>query len=110
MPTSAERRHPPTSALLLAAACLGMGAFPAHAAEPASDEGDGEVRRLDPGAGRITIRHGGLVHLDVPPMALTFRVSPPSLMQGLNVGDLVEFRVEKVEGTFVITRLQKSRH
>jgi Cu(I)/Ag(I) efflux system protein CusF len=67
---------------------------------------DGEVRRLDPGAGKITLRHGEIAELDMPPMTMVFHVRDPGLLQGLQVGMRVRFRAQKHQGAYVVTEIK----
>jgi Cu/Ag efflux protein CusF len=68
---------------------------------------DGEVRRLDREQGRVTLRHGDIRSLDMPPMTMVFHVSDNRLIESLAPGDTVRFRVI-AEGTrYRITALEK---
>ena len=64
---------------------------------------EGTVRKLDVPNGKITLRHGPIVNLDMPPMTMVFRVQPPELMNGIKAGDTVKFRVESINGTYTVT-------
>ncbi len=67
---------------------------------------EGEVRRIDKTAGTITIKHGPLANVDMPPMTMSFAVKDRAALDKVKVGDKVRFRVEK-EGTgYVVTRLE----
>ncbi len=68
---------------------------------------DGEIRRLDREQGRVTLRHGDIRSLDMPPMTMVFQVSDTRLIDSLAPGDTVRFRVV-AEGTrYRITALEK---
>jgi Cu/Ag efflux protein CusF len=67
----------------------------------------GEVTKLDAGAGRVTIRHGEIKHLDMPPMTMVFRVRDPKALDAVAVGDRVRFTAEKVDGNFTVTSIAK---
>lgn len=68
---------------------------------------EGTVRKLDVSNAKITLRHGPIVNLDMPPMTMVFRVRPPELMQGLNAGDAVRFRAESIDGTYTVTHIER---
>ena len=68
---------------------------------------DGEVRKVDKDAGKITIRHGAIVNLDMPPMTMVFKVSDPTLLDTVQAGDQIRFAAEKLEGGYTVTLLQK---
>jgi Cu(I)/Ag(I) efflux system periplasmic protein CusF len=61
----------------------------------AAPAAEGEVRRIDAAGGRVTIKHGEIVSLGMPPMTMVFRAKDPSLLQGLKVGDKVRFQAEQ---------------
>jgi Cu(I)/Ag(I) efflux system periplasmic protein CusF len=68
----------------------------------------GEVAKLDKAANRITLKHTGIKHLDMPPMSMVFRVRDPAVMSGLAVGDRVRFVAEKVDGQYTVTAVTKA--
>lgn len=102
---------------LLIAIALGCSlAVPAFAAEqttpPSSSEAatqmnQGEVRKIDAATQKITLRHGPIASMGMPPMTMVFGVQDASLLEGLNVGDKVNFVVEQKGTQFVVTQLQR---
>ncbi len=66
---------------------------------------DGVVRRIDPATGKLTLRHGPIVNLDMPAMTMVFRVQPPELMNTLKVGDSVKFHAETINGILTVTAI-----
>lgn len=68
---------------------------------------DGEVRKVDTDAGKITVRHGEIKNLDMPPMQMSFRVRDPAWLQAVQVGDKIRFTADKVNGQYTITSLEK---
>lgn len=72
------------------------------------DMAEGEVRRIDSSAGKITIRHGEIKNLDMPPMTMVFTVNQPALLENLRPGDKVRFEVEMQSGKMVITKISKT--
>ena len=78
----------------------------ALAAEAASE---GEVRKVDKEAQKITLKHGPLVNLDMPEMTMVFRASDPKLLDGLKPGDKVRFRAEKIDGVYTVVALEPLR-
>jgi Cu/Ag efflux protein CusF len=57
----------------------------------------GEIRRLDPENKRLTIKHGEIPSLDMPPMTMVFYVSDATILNVLQVTDQIEFQAA-VEG------------
>jgi len=72
----------------------------------ASVMSEGVVRKIDVANGKITLKHGPIVNLDMPPMSMVFRVQPPELLSGIKVGDKVKFHVEDINGTYTVTAIQ----
>lgn len=70
---------------------------------------DGEVTKIDKPGARVTLKHNGVKNLDMPPMAMAFRVRDPKVLDGLAVGDKVRFAADKVDGNYTVTTLQKAR-
>ena len=67
----------------------------------------GEIRRVDPDNLRLTIKHGEIKSLDMPPMTMVFQVKDPALLEGLKTQDQIEFQAQ-VEGTKnVVTAIRK---
>lgn len=67
---------------------------------------EGEVRRIDTTARKITLRHGDIPDLDMPPMTMVFQVRDPALLQGLQPGARVRFRAQKANGTYIVTDIK----
>ena len=67
---------------------------------------DGEIRKIDKDARKLTIRHGPLKSLDMPGMTMVFGVRDETVLDRVKVGEKVRFQVEKVDGKFVVTRLE----
>ena len=87
-------------------------ASPLHAepvtppAAQASAMSEGVVRRIDAANAKITLKHGPIVNLDMPPMTMVFRVQPPELLGGIKVGDKVRFHAEDIDGAYTVTAIQ----
>ena len=81
---------------------------PASAAEtsPAATMSEGEIRRLDPETGKLTIRHGEIRNLDMPPMTMVFMVRDKALLSGLKVGDRIRFAASNEGGKYLVTDIQ----
>jgi Cu(I)/Ag(I) efflux system protein CusF len=66
---------------------------------------EGEVKKVDKDAGRLTIKHGPLENLGMPGMTMVFGVKDASTLDALKTGDKIKFVAEKLEGRFVVTQL-----
>jgi Cu(I)/Ag(I) efflux system periplasmic protein CusF len=80
----------------------------AGAAQSAAALSDGEVRKVDKDAKKITIKHGPLQKLDMPPMTMVFQVKDPAMLDQVKVGDKVKFEAEKVGGAFTVTKIERA--
>lgn len=68
---------------------------------------NGEIRRIDAQNLRLTIKHGEIKALDMPPMTMVLYVKDPVLLQGLAVQDTIEFQAS-LEGTkYYLTEVKK---
>lgn len=71
---------------------------------------DGEVRRVDKDAQKLTIRHGPLPQLDMPaPMTMVYRVKDAAMLEQVKAGDRVKFQAEKVSGAFTVTAIEPAK-
>lgn len=67
---------------------------------------DGEIRRIDRDAQKITIRHGPIPNLNMPAMSMVFQVSDPALLDRAKPGDKVKFTAVQDRGAYVVTRIE----
>ena len=81
----------------------------AGAAAPASDMADGEVRKIDMEAGKVTLKHGDIKNLDMPGMTMVFVVKDKAMLDKLKAGDKVKFRAINDAGKFTVTEIQPAR-
>jgi len=66
---------------------------------------EGEVRKVDKASAKITLRHGEIKRLDMPPMTMVFQVKEAALLDKVKAGDKVRFRAEQTSGAFVVTAI-----
>ncbi len=78
----------------------------AAATTPASDYTEGEVRRVDKEAGKITLKHGPIANLDMTAMSMVFRAKDPTMLDQVKVGDKVRFKADKIQGALTITEIR----
>lgn len=69
---------------------------------------EGELRKIDQAGQRVTLRHGPIDNLKMPPMTMVFRVENAADLEGLAAGDKVRFRADKQGDSYVVTELEKS--
>jgi Cu/Ag efflux protein CusF len=88
-------------------AATAAGAVAAGAAAPSTDMSSGEVRRLDKAQKKITLRHGDIRNLEMPPMTMVFQVRDAALLDAVKVGDKVMFVAAKDnDGSLIVTAIR----
>lgn len=90
----------------------GHGAHDPHAGHtaPATAElADGEVKKIDKEAGKITLRHSELKNLNMSAMTMVFRVKDPAMLDQVKAGDKVKFAADRVNGAVTIVQLQAAQ-
>jgi Cu/Ag efflux protein CusF len=70
---------------------------------------DGEVRKIDKDAGKITLKHGPIKSLDMPPMTMVFQVKDRALLDKVKAGDKVQFTAEQNAGAYVVTAIEAAK-
>lgn len=98
---------------LITALPLGLatvGIAPAAAAESAAPAAgsvtEGEVRRIDRDAQKITLRHGPIQNPKMPGMTMAFAVRDAAMLDKVKVGDKVNFSVEKSGNAYFVTNIE----
>ncbi|MBR0568786.1 copper-binding protein [Azoarcus sp. L1K30] len=76
-----------------------------HAAGAQAMLSEGTVKKVDKAGGKITISHGPLENLGMPPMTMAFRAGDPAMLDKVKPGDRIRFLADRVDGMFVVTRL-----
>ena len=71
----------------------------------------GEVKKIDEGAGKITLKHGPIKSLDMDEdgMTMVFRVQDPAMLKQVKVGDKVQFEAERATAGITIMKMQKAK-
>ncbi len=90
-----------------AAGLIALAAGAAFAQAP--EMADGEIRKVDKDAKKITIKHGPMPSLDMPAMTMVFQVKDPAMLDKLKPGDTVKFDAEKLGGAFTVTKIEMAK-
>ncbi len=77
-----------------------------HTTPTASSMSEGEVRKVDKAAKKITLKHGEIKNLDMPPMTMVFQVKDATLLEQVQAGDKVRFTANKVGGAYIVLTLE----
>jgi Cu/Ag efflux protein CusF len=78
----------------------------AGASVAAADMTQGEIRKVDKEAKKLTIKHGEIRNLDMPAMTMVFQVKNPAMLDQVKPGDKVRFVVESASTGLVVTELR----
>lgn len=70
---------------------------------------DGVVQKIDPKAQRVTIKHGEIRNLGMPPMTMVFKVRESNMLDNVKVGDPVKFVVIMEGQDMVISFLRVAK-
>jgi Cu/Ag efflux protein CusF len=96
-------------ALALAAALAGAAQAQPAAATMAVEPTDGEVRKVDQANRKITLKHGEIRNLGMPPMAMVFEVKDAAMLARVKAGDKVRFKAVYEGGKYIVTELQAAK-
>jgi Cu(I)/Ag(I) efflux system protein CusF len=70
---------------------------------------DGEVRKVDKDAKKITLKHGEIKNLDMPPMTMVFAVKDEALLSAIKTGDKVQFKAIDDGGKLTVVEIQAAK-
>jgi Cu(I)/Ag(I) efflux system periplasmic protein CusF len=76
---------------------------------PDASMADGEVRKIDKDAGKLTIKHGEIKSLDMPPMTMVFQIKDKAMLDSVKAGDKIRFKAVNEGGKMLVTELQPVR-
>ncbi|MBS2132239.1 copper-binding protein (plasmid) [Burkholderia thailandensis] len=65
------------------------------------------VKKVDTASGMITINHGELANIGMAPMTMAYKAKDAGMLKAAKAGEKVKVRVENVNGTLTIVRLEK---
>jgi Cu(I)/Ag(I) efflux system protein CusF len=94
-----------TCTMALAAPMAALAGGDHGAAPAATDMTDGEVRKVDKEAGKVTLKHANIKNLDMPAMTMVFVVNDKSVLDKLQPGDKVKFKAINDAGKFTVTEI-----
>ena len=89
--------------------CLTVAALAVPALAQNLPQAQGEVRKVDKAAGKISLKHGEIKNLDMPPMSMVFQVQDPALLNKVKAGDKVLFTADKIDGNYTVMSIELSK-
>lgn len=75
----------------------------------ASTLSEGEIKKVDKEAGKLTIKHGPIPNLEMSNMTMVFRVKDRAMLDQVKTGDKIKFAADKVNGAITVTRLEVAK-
>lgn len=70
---------------------------------------DGQVKKVDKAAGKVTLAHGPLVNLGMPAMTMVFRVKDAGWLDQMKAGDKIRFMADNVNGAVTIVHFEPAK-
>ena len=103
--------------ILTAAIALGASAFAQSMSMPAAtpqasvaDEyTDAQIRKIDKPTGMVTLKHGEIKNLGMPPMAMAFEAKDRKVLDKFKVGDKVRFRAVYESGKYFLRDIEPAK-
>jgi Cu/Ag efflux protein CusF len=69
---------------------------------------DGQVIKVDQGAGKITIKHGPIPKLGMDEgMTMVFGAGDPAMLKSVKAGDKIRFAPDLIDGQLTVTKIRK---
>jgi Cu(I)/Ag(I) efflux system periplasmic protein CusF len=82
--------------------------FAATVAQAQSALVDGEVKKVDASAGKLTIKHGAIKSMQMDEgMTHVWRAQDPAMLKDLKAGAKIRFEPANINGQFTVMRLEK---
>ena len=84
----------------------GAASVQAGNADTTSEMSEGEIKKIDKENGKLTIKHGELKNLGMPPMTMIFQVKDKSMLEQVKPGDKINFVAGKENGKLTVVQLK----
>ncbi len=72
-------------------------------------QSDGVIKKIDAAGGKVSIAHGEITNLKMPPMTMTFKAKSPEVLKGWKEGDKVRFRAAEVKGDLTVVSIEAAK-
>ena len=84
----------------------GLLVVSSHVMAQKAEMTEAEVRKVDVAAGKLTLRHGEIKNLGMPPMTMIFQVKDPAFLAQVKAGDRVNFTADKIKGAYTVLSIE----
>ncbi|MBN9290092.1 MAG: copper-binding protein [Hyphomicrobium denitrificans] len=98
-------------ALLLASwACLvSVNSFASAEASKSLPMINGQVKKVDESAGKMTIKHDAITNLDMGAMTMVFKANDPAMLKTVRPGEKIKFSADKVNGQLTVMKVEEAK-
>ena len=79
------------------------------ASQAAASMTEGEVRKIDKPAEKVTLRHAPIANLGMPAMTMVFKVADPKMLDELKEGDKIRFSADRLNGAITVIGIEAAR-
>ena len=69
----------------------------------------GEIKKVDQSAGKITIKHAAIPNLNMDGMTMVFKARDPAVVSQVKPGDKVMFSADNINGQLTVMKLEKAK-
>lgn len=70
---------------------------------------NGQVKKIDESASKITIKHDAITNLDMSAMTMVFMANDPAMLKNMKPGDKIKFSADKVNGQLTVMKMEKKK-
>lgn len=71
---------------------------------------EGEVKKVDESAGKVTIKHGPIPSMNMEDgMTMVFRAKDPAMLKGIKQGDKIRFEPANINGQYTVMKVEKKK-
>ncbi len=74
-----------------------------------AQDAKGKVTKIDEAQGKMTIDHGPIKKFEMDSMTMVFKAGDPAMLKAVKPGDNVTFNLDKVNGQFTVTKIDKAK-
>ena len=79
------------------------------AAQSSTEPTEATVKKVDKAGGKVTLSHGPLKNLGMPPMTMAFKVKDAKALASLKEGDKIRFVAEQAGTDYLATKIEKAK-
>jgi Cu/Ag efflux protein CusF len=70
---------------------------------------NGQVKKVDESAGKMTIKHDAITNLDMGAMTMVFKANDPAMLKTVRPGEKIKFSADKVNGQLTVMKVEEAK-